>query len=52
MHITLQLDDKARRPRILRLCYFYAYLNETGRAGSVMASSATDSQGSDKDIIG
>lgn len=30
--------------------YFYAYLNETGRAGFVMASSATDSQNRDKDI--
>lgn len=27
--------------------YFYAYLNETGRAGFVMASSATDSQSKD-----
>ena len=34
----------------LWISYFYAYLNETGRAGFVMASSATDSQGSDKDI--
>lgn len=34
----------------LRISYFYAYLNETGRAGFVMASSATDSQGKDKDI--
>lgn len=30
--------------------YFYAYLNEHGRAGFVMASSATDSQGKDKVI--
>lgn len=30
--------------------YFYSYLNDTGRAGFVMASSATDSQGNDKDI--
>ena len=30
--------------------YFYSYLNEKGRAGFVMASSATDSQGKDKDI--
>ncbi len=30
--------------------YFYSYLNERGRAGFVMASSATDSQGKDKDI--
>ena len=34
----------------LWISYFYAYLNETGRAGFVMASSATDSQGRDKDI--
>lgn len=34
----------------LWISYFYAYLNETGRAGFVMASSATDSQGKDKDI--
>ena len=30
--------------------YFYSYLNEHGCAGFVMASSATDSQGKDKDI--
>lgn len=30
--------------------YFYAYLNEHGRAGFVMASSATDSSGKDRDI--
>ncbi len=34
----------------LWISYFYAYLNEKGRAGFVMASSATDSQGNDKDI--
>lgn len=34
----------------LWISYFYDYLNETGRAGFVMASSATDSQGKDKDI--
>lgn len=34
----------------LWISYFYSYLNETGRAGFVMASSATDSQGRDKDI--
>ncbi|WP_341349308.1 class I SAM-dependent DNA methyltransferase [Pseudoflavonifractor capillosus] len=34
----------------LWISYFYAYLNEQGRAGFVMASSATDSQGKDKDI--
>ena len=34
----------------LWISYFYSYLNETGRAGFVMASSATDSQGKDKII--
>lgn len=34
----------------LWISYFYAYLNEHGRAGFVMASSATDSQNKDKDI--
>ena len=34
----------------LWISYFYAYLNEQGRAGFVMASSATDSQSKDKDI--
>ena len=34
----------------LWISYFYSYLNETGRAGFVMASSATDSQGQDKSI--
>ena len=32
------------------ISYFYSYLNEHGRAGFVMASSATDSQNKDKDI--
>ncbi|MDD6337948.1 MAG: class I SAM-dependent DNA methyltransferase [Lentisphaeria bacterium] len=34
----------------LWISYFYSYLNEHGRAGFVMASSATDSQGKDKEI--
>ncbi len=34
----------------LWISYFYSYLNEKGRAGFVMASSATDSQSKDKDI--
>lgn len=34
----------------LWISYFYSYLNETGRAGFVMAASATDSQGKDKTI--
>ena len=34
----------------LWISYFYSYLNDHGRAGFVMASSATDSQGKDKEI--
>lgn len=34
----------------LWISYFYAYLNDTGRAGFVMASSATDSANKEKDI--
>ena len=34
----------------LWISYFYAYLNDHGRAGFVMASSATDSQYKDKNI--
>lgn len=34
----------------LWISYFYSYLNERGRAGFVMASSATDSQSKDKGI--
>lgn len=34
----------------LWISYFYAYLNEQGRAGFVMASSSTDSSGKDRDI--
>ena len=34
----------------LWISYFYSYLNDSGRAGFVMASSATDSQGKDRDI--
>ena len=34
----------------LWISYFYSYLNEHGRAGFVMAASATDSQSRDKDI--
>ncbi len=34
----------------LWISYFYSYLNEQGRAGFVMASSATDSSGKDRDI--
>lgn len=34
----------------LWISYFYAYLNDYGRAGFVMASSATDSANKDRDI--
>ena len=34
----------------LWISYFYSYLNEHGRAGFVMASSATDSSNKDRDI--
>lgn len=34
----------------LWISYFYAYLNEQGRAGFVMASSSTDSSNKDRDI--
>lgn len=34
----------------LWISYFYSYLNEHGRAGFVMAASATDSSGRDRDI--
>lgn len=34
----------------LWISYFYAYLNERGRAGFVMASSATDSANKDREI--
>lgn len=34
----------------LWISYFYSYLNENGRAGFVMASSATDSSRKEKDI--
>lgn len=34
----------------LWISYFYSYLNDKGRAGFIMASSATDSQSKDKNI--
>ena len=43
-------DKEVGNANYLWISYFYAYLNETGRAGFVMASSATDSQGKDRDI--
>ena len=43
-------DKEIGNANYLWISYFYSYLNEKGRAGFVMASSATDSQGKDKDI--
>lgn len=43
-------DKEVGNANYLWISYFYSYLNEHGRAGFVMASSATDSQGKDKDI--
>ena len=43
-------EKKVGNANYLWISYFYSYLNERGRAGFVMASSATDSQGRDKDI--
>ena len=43
-------DKEVGNGNYLWISYFYSYLNEHGRAGFVMASSATDSQGKDKDI--
>lgn len=43
-------ENEIGNANYLWISYFYAYLNETGRAGFVMASPATDSQGKDKDI--
>ncbi len=41
-------DKEISNANYLWIQYFYAYLNNTGRAGFVMASSATDSQSKDK----
>ena len=43
-------DKEIGNANYLWISYFYSYLNEKGRAGFVMASSATDSQGKDKMI--
>lgn len=43
-------DKEISNANYLWIQYFYAYLNETGRAGFVMASSASDSQSKDKTI--
>lgn len=47
---SVNKDKEVGNANYLWISYFYAYLNEVGRAGFVMASSATDSQGKDKDI--
>lgn len=43
-------DKEVSNANYLWISYFYSYLNEHGRAGFVMASSATDSQRQDKAI--
>lgn len=43
-------NEEVGNANYLWISYFYSYLNETGRAGFVMPSSASDSQGRDKDI--
>lgn len=45
---SVNKDKEVGNANYLWISYFHAYLKETGRAGFVMASSATDSQ--DKDI--
>lgn len=47
---SVNKDKEIGNANYLWISYFYSYLNDTGRAGFVMASSATDSQGKDKDI--
>lgn len=47
---SVNKKDEVGNANYLWISYFYAYLNDHGRAGFVMASSATDSQGRDKDI--
>lgn len=47
---SINKDKEVGNGNYLWISYFYSYLNETGRAGFVMASSATDSQGKDKII--
>lgn len=47
---SVNKDKEIGNGNYLWISYFYSYLNENGRAGFVMASSATDSQGKDKDI--
>lgn len=45
---TVNKEKEISNANYLWIQYFYSYLNETGRAGFVMASSATDSQSKDK----
>ena len=47
---SVNKEKEVGNANYLWISYFYSYLNEHGRAGFVMASSATDSQGKDKDI--
>ncbi len=47
---TVNKSGEVSNANYLWISYFYSYLNEKGRAGFVMASSATDSQSKDKDI--
>lgn len=47
---SINKNKEVGNANYLWISYFYSYLNEQGRAGFVMASSATDSSGKDKDI--
>ena len=47
---SVNKEKEVGNANYLWISYFYAYLNDKGRAGFVMASSATDSQSKDKDI--
>ena len=47
---TVNDSKEVSNANYLWISYLYSYLNESGRAGFVMASSAMDSQGKDKDI--
>ena len=47
---SINKDKEFGNGNYLWISYFYAYLNEKGRAGFVMASSATDSSDKDREI--
>lgn len=47
---SINKNKEVGNANYLWISYFYSYLNVKGRAGFVMASSATDSQGKDKTI--